>query len=163
MSFFKAVLWSLHWTIGFSYKTFKCYKKLCICMYLIPVHQRSVSFLTKIKALFWLILNFKPPQEVTELLCSFKNCIALRFCYNLDPNWCHIFVLLIGQGHICIKTFLTYCGIFRFCDGSIFVEHVGTSYPRINMLHELINKDHKVTFPFADLRKYMKLRPHKYV
>lgn len=108
LSFFKAVLWSLHWTIGISYKKFKCYKKLCICMCLIPVHQRSVSFLTKIKALFWLILNFKPPQEVTELLCSFKNCIALRFCYNLDPNWCHIIVLLIGQGHICIKTFLTY-------------------------------------------------------
>ena len=34
-----------------------------------------------------------------------------------------------------------YCGIIRIRGGSIFVEFVGTTHPRIYILHEIISKN----------------------
>lgn len=41
-----------------------------------------------------------------------------------------------------------YCGIVRSRGGSIFVKFLGTSHPQINILHELINKDYKLSHIF---------------
>lgn len=56
---------------------------------------------------------------------------------------------------------LVYCGIIRFLGGSIFVEFVGASNPRNNILHKLINQGNKVIFPFVGIQEYTKLRPHE--
>lgn len=37
----------------------------------------------------------------------------------------------------------------------------GTSFPRINILHELINNGYKVIFLFESVKEYTKLRPHE--
>lgn len=53
-----------------------------------------------------------------------------------------------------------YCGIIRFGGGSVFVEFVSISHPRVIILHELIDKGFKVVqFPFVGIRESMKLRP----
>lgn len=54
-----------------------------------------------------------------------------------------------------------YCEIIRFRGGSIFMKFVGTSQPRINILHELINQSYKVIFPFLGIREYMRLCPYE--
>lgn len=46
---------------------------------------------------------------------------------------------------------LKYCGKNNFRGGSIFVEFVGTSHPRVNILHELLNKSYKFIFPFVGI------------
>lgn len=47
-------------------------------------------------------------------------------------------------------------GIIIFRGGLIFVEFVGTSQPKINIIHELINWGFKVIFPLVGIRKYTK-------
>lgn len=36
----------------------------------------------------------------------------------------------------------------------------GTSYPRLSVLHQLINWGYKVIFTFIGIKEYTKLRPH---
>lgn len=54
-------------------------------------------------------------------------------------------------------------GIIRFRGCSIFAELVGSSYRRINVLHELINYGFKNQFSSVGILAYTKLCSHEHV
>lgn len=48
---------------------------------------------------------------------------------------------------------VAYCGMIRFCGGSIFEEFMGISHPRFHIFHELIDLGFKVIFPFCRYKR----------
>lgn len=71
-------------------------------------------------------------------------------------------VLDVAHWRVCflVKKHVAQSGIIRFHGGPVFVhvEFVGTSQPRIDILHKLLNFGYKVIFPSVDIRKYTKVR-----